>query len=131
MKKLKEIAKKIAITSCIIYLIVSIFGNIAFYSTLYGEFQSIYQDENKLIEEYKDMEKNLEEQLENYKQEKGEDYPVMAVLQYTQYMLGVEVITTIQLRLAIYSIGFSIVIVCVKEVIANIKKRKDVNNNGQ
>lgn len=131
MKKLKEIAKKIAITSCIIYFIVSIFGNIAFYSTLYGEFQSIYQDENKLIEKYKDTEKKLEEQLENYKQEKGEDYPVMAVLQYTQYMLGVEIIITIQLRLAIYSIGFSIVIVCVKEVIANIKKRKDVNNNGQ
>lgn len=134
MKKVKEIIKKMAITSCVIYFIASIFGNIAFYSTLYGEFQSIYTDENKLIETYKDTEKELEQQLEDYKQEKGEDYPVIAILQYTQYMLGVEVIITIQLRLAIYSVGFGIIVVAVKEIFVQIKTyiktKKDVKKNG-
>ncbi len=130
MKKIKEIAKKIMITFCIIYFVASIIGNIAFYIVLYGQFEELSQDKSELIEQYKDAEKNLEEQLKDYKQEKGENYPVMVLLQYTQYMLGAEMIITVQLKLAVYSIGFSIVIVCVKETIKYIKIRKDVKKNG-
>lgn len=130
MKKVKEILKKIVITFCAIYFVASTIGNIAFYNVIQNEFNNTFKDENKLIDEYKEKEQSLEKQVNEQKQKKGEEYPAMALLQYTQYLFGVGVIVTIQFKLAIYSVGLSIVVVSVKETIKYIKTRRDVKKNG-
>lgn len=130
MKKVKEILKKIGITFCAIYFVASVIGNIAFYSAIQNEFHNTFKEEDKLIEEYKEKEQSLEKQVNEQKQKKGEEYPAMALLQYTQYLYGAGVIVTIQLKLTIYSVAVSIVVVSVKETIKLIKTRRDVKKNG-
>ncbi len=130
MKKVLELFKKIAITACILYFIASILLNVFYYSNLTNQFNKMFQDKENLISTYGEQEKVAKEQIEEYKQEKGEDYPIIAMLQYTQYIIGAETLIYMQIRLAIYSVGFSIVIVCVKETIKYIKIRKDVKKNG-
>lgn len=130
MKKVLELIKKIAITTCIVYFIASFLFNVFYYGTLTLQFGKLYQNKESLVSEFGQQEETIEKQIEDYKEQKGEDYPVIAMLQYTQYIVGAETIIYMNVRIAIYSLGFGVIAETSKFIIQIMKIRKNGEKNG-
>ena len=69
IKKIFEIVKKALIKGCIIFLIMSCLFNINIYSQLQRQYSLYSNDNNIQIEEYKDKETKIEEQINGQKEE--------------------------------------------------------------
>lgn len=130
MKKVLELIKKIAVTTCIIFFLSTFLFDVFYYGTLTQQFSKIQQNKETLVAEFGNQEKVVQQQIEEYKTQKGEDYPVIAMLQYTQYIVGAETIIYMNVRLAIYSLGFGIIVETSKFMIQIIKARKNGEKNG-
>lgn len=132
MKKMLELIKKIAITTCLVFFLATFLFNVFYYGTLTQQFSELQNNKEELVSKFGNQEETIEQQIEEYKIQKGEDYPVIAMLQYAQYIIGAETIIYMNVRLAIYSVGFGIIVEVSKFMIQIIKKktRKDGEKNG-
>lgn len=131
IKKIFEIVKKALIKGCIIFLLMSCLFNINIYSQLQRQYSLYSNDNNVQIEEYKEKEEKIEEQIKTQKEEKGENYPVITIMQNKRYIIGASSVAIINFELALGSILVGIIIEmfnCIykllKNTIIKIKERK-------
>lgn len=138
IKKIFEIVKKALIKGCIIFLLMSCLFNINIYSQLQRQYSLYSNDNNVQIEEYKEKEEKIEEQIKTQKEEKGENYPVITIMQNKRYIIGASSVAIINFELALGSILVGIIIEmfnCIykllKNTIIKIKERKKGKKNGK
>ena len=88
------------------------------------------------IEEYKEKEEKIEEQIKTQKEEKGENYPVITIMQNKRYIIGASSVAIINFELALGSILVGIIIEmfnCIykllKNTIIKIKESKKGKKN--
>ena len=136
IKKIFEIVKKALIKGCIIFLIMSCLFNINIYSQLQRQYSLYSNDNNVQIEEYKEKEEKIEEQIKTQKEEKGENYPVITIMQNKRYIIGASSVAIINIELALGSILVGIIIEmfnCIykllKNTIIKIKESKKGKKN--
>lgn len=136
IKKIFEIVKKALIKGCIIFLIMSCLFNINIYSQLQRQYSLYSNDNNVQIEEYKEKEEKIEEQIKTQKEEKGENYPVITIMQNKRYIIGASSVAIINFELALGSILVGIIIEmfnCIykllKNTIIKIKESKKGRKN--
>lgn len=136
IKKIFEIVKKALIKGCIIFLIMSCLFNINIYSQLQRQYSLYSNDNNVQIEEYKEKEEKIEEQIKTQKEEKGENYPVITIMQNKRYVIGASSVAIINFELALGSILVGIIIEmfnCIykllKNTIIKIKESKKGKKN--
>ncbi len=136
IKKIFEIVKKALIKGCIIFLLMSCLFNINIYSQLQRQYSLYSNDNNVQIEEYKEKEDKIEEQIKTQKEEKGENYPVITIMQNKRYIIGASSVAIINFELALGSILVGIIIEmfnCIykllKNTIIKIKERKKGKKN--
>lgn len=136
IKKFFEIVKKALIKGCIIFLIMSCLFNINIYSQLQRQYSLYSNDNNVQIEEYKEKEEKIEEQIKTQKEEKGENYPVITIMQNKRYIIGASSVAIINFELALGSILVGIIIEmfnCIykllKNTIIKIKESKKGKKN--
>lgn len=136
IKKIFEIVKKALIKGCIIFLLMSCLFNINIYSQLQRQYSLYSNDNNVQIEEYKEKEEKIEEQIKTQKEEKGENYPVITIMQNKRYIIGASSVAIINFELALGSILVGIIIEmfnCIykllKNTIIKIKERKKGKEN--
>lgn len=136
IKKIFEIVKKALIKGCIIFLIMSCLFNINIYSQLQRQYSLYSNDNNVQIEEYKEKEEKIEEQIKTQKEEKGENYPVITIMQNKRYIIGASSVAIINFELALGSILVGIIIEmfnCIykllKNTIIKIKESKKGKKN--
>lgn len=136
IKKFFEIVKKALIKGCIIFLIMSCLFNINIYSQLQRQYSLYSNDNNVQIEKYKEKEEKIEEQIKTQKEEKGENYPVITIMQNKRYIIGASSVAIINFELALGSILVGIIIEmfnCIykllKNTIIKIKERKKGKKN--
>lgn len=136
IKKFFEIVKKALIKGCIIFLIMSCLFNINIYSQLQRQYSLYSNDNNVQIEEYKEKEEKIEEQIKTQKKEKGENYPVITIMQNKRYIIGASSVAIINFELALGSILVGIIIEmfnCIykllKNTIIKIKESKKGKKN--
>lgn len=136
IKKFFEIVKKALIKGCIIFLIMSCLFNINIYSQLQRQYSLYSNDNNVQIEEYKEKEEKIEEQIKTQKEEKGENYPVITIMQNKRYIIGASSVAIINFELALGSILVGIIIEmfnCIykllKNTIIKIKEHKKGKKN--
>lgn len=136
IKKIFEIVKKALIKGCIIFLLMSCLFNINIYSQLQRQYSLYSNDNNVQIEEYKEKEEKIEEQIKTQKEEKGENYPVITIMQNKRYIIGASSVAIINFELALGSILVGIIIEmfnCIykllKNTIIKIKERKKGKKN--
>lgn len=136
IKKFFEIVKKALIKGCIIFLIMSCLFNINIYSQLQRQYSLYSNDNNVQIEEYKEKEEKIEEQIKTQKEEKGENYPVITIMQNKRYIIGASSVSIINFELALGSILVGIIIEmfnCIykllKNTIIKIKEHKKGKKN--
>ena len=136
IKKIFEIVKKALIKGCIIFLIMSCLFNINIYSQLQRQYSLYSNDNNVQIEEYKENEEKIEEQIKTQKEEKGENYPVITIMQNKRYIIGASSVAIINFELALGSILVGIIIEmfnCIykllKNTIIKIKESKKGKKN--
>ena len=136
IKKFFEIVKKALIKGCIIFLIMSCLFNINIYSQLQRQYSLYSNDNNVQIEEYKEKEEKIEEQIKTQTEEKGENYPVITIRQNKRSIIGASSVAIINFELALGSILFGIIIEmfnCIykllKNTIIKIKESKKGKKN--
>ena len=136
IKKIFEIVKKALIKGCIIFLLMSCLFNINIYSQLQRQYSLYSNDNNVQIEEYKEKEEKIEEQIKTQKEEKGENYPVITIMQNKRYIIGASSVAIINFELALGSILVGIIIEmfnCIykllKNTIIKIKEHKKGQKN--
>lgn len=136
IKKFFEIVKKALTKGCIIFLIMSCLFNINIYSQLQRQYSLYSNDNNVQIEEYKEKEEKIEEQIKTQKEEKGENYPVITIMQNKRYIIGASSVAIINFELALGSILVGIIIEmfnCIykllKNTIIKIKESKKGKKN--
>lgn len=136
IKKFFEVMKKALIKGCVIFLLISCIFNINIYSQLQGQYRLYSNDNNVQIEEYKEKEEKIEEQIKTQREEKGENYPVLTLMQNKRYIIGASSVAIINFELALASILFGIIIEmfnCIykllKNTIMKIKERKKGKKN--
>ena len=136
IKKFFEIVKKSLTKGCIIFLIMSCLFNINIYSQLQRQYSLYSNDNNVQIEEYKEKEEKIEEQIKTQKEEKGENYPVITIMQNKRYIIGASSVAIINFELALGSILVGIIIEmfnCIykllKNTIIKIKESKKGKKN--
>lgn len=130
MKKILKLIKKISVTTCIIFFLSTFLFDVFYYGTLTQQFNKLYQNKESLVSEFGQQEETIEKQIKEYKEQKGDDYPVIAMLQYTQYIVGAETIIYMNVRIAIYSLGFGVIVETSKFIIQIMKTRKNGEKNG-
>lgn len=130
MKKVLELIKKIAITTCIIFFLATFLFDVFYYGTITEQFNKLQQNKEELVSEFGNQEETIEKQMQEFKEKQGEDYPIIAMLQYTQYIVGAETIIYMNVRIAIYSLGFGVIVETFKFIIKIMKTRKNGEKNG-
>lgn len=136
IKKIFEIVKKALIKGCIIFLLMSCLFNINIYSQLQRQYSVYSNDNNVQIEEYKEKEEKIEEQIKTQKEEKGENYPVITIMQNKRYIIGASSVAVMNFELALGSIMVGVIIEisnCIYKLLKNItikiKKSKKGKKN--
>lgn len=126
IKKILKVLKNILIRSCIIFFIAILLFSIAIYSGLQEEFTETFKDKETLVANYGEQEEKIETQIEEQKEKNGEEYPIISMLQYAQYMNGVKTVITMNIELAICSVIIGIIVELFKYAEKLAKKLKDI-----